>query len=76
MMGLTPGPLKRALFLFLSMIPLVVLENPLVVLENPLVVSAARGLAGEFRQELSQLVTFFCYSCLYQEELSPKVVDS
>ena len=37
MMGQTPGPLVRALFLFALM-------NPLVVLVNPLVVSVAWGL--------------------------------
>ena len=36
-MGLTPGPLVRALFLFALM-------NPLVVLETPLVVSVRCGL--------------------------------
>ena len=39
MMGLTPGPLLRALFLFSLMNLLVMLETPLVVLRNPLVVS-------------------------------------
>ena len=37
-MGMTPGPLVRALFLFALMNPLVVLETPFVVLENMLVV--------------------------------------
>ena len=29
-----------------------------------------------FQQESSQLVTLFCWSCLYQKESSPKVVGS
>ena len=38
MMGLTPGPLVHALFLFALNIPLVVLLNTFVVLMIPLVV--------------------------------------
>ena len=45
MMGLTPGPLVRALFLFSLMNPLVVLDTLLFVLDNLLVVSAAWGMA-------------------------------
>ena len=69
MMGLTLGLLVRAVFLFALM-------NTLVVLENPSVVSVAWGLSFPPQQELSQLVTLLCWSCSYQKESSPKVVDS
>ena len=62
MMGLDPGPLVRALFHF--------------ALEKPLVVSVSYALAFLFLLELSQLVTFFRWSCLHQEESIIKVVDS
>ena len=68
MMGLDPGLLVHALLLY-AMI------NLLVVLENPLVVFVAWGLDFFPQQESSQLVTFFHWSCLYQKESSPKVVD-
>ena len=66
MMGLTPSPLVRVLFLFTLMNLLVVLDTPLVVLTNPLVVSVAWGLEFFFRQKSSQLVMLFCWSCSYK----------
>ena len=45
MMGLTRGPLVRALFLFYLKNPLVLLKNLLVVLTIKLVVFVARVLA-------------------------------
>ena len=69
MMGLDSGPLVRSLFHF----PLV---NPLVVLVNFLLVSVAYALDILFRLESNHLVTFLCWSCLYQEESSPKLVHS
>ena len=45
MMGLAMGLLVRALFLFASKNPLVVLTNALVVLTTPLVVFVDWGLA-------------------------------
>ena len=59
MMGLTPGPLVRALLLFALHNTLVVLTTPLIVLMITLVVSVAWVLAFLFQQELSQLVTLF-----------------
>ena len=59
MMGLTPGPLVYALFLFALMNPLVVLETPLFTLAITLVVSVAWGLEFLSRQELFLLVFFF-----------------
>ena len=50
MMGLTMGPLVRALFLFVFKIPLVVLMIMLVEF-------VVWGLAFLFRQKSSQLVT-------------------
>ena len=47
-MGLTPGPLVRALFLFTLMNPLVVLNNLLVVFTNTLVMSVAWDLTFFF----------------------------
>ena len=41
MMGLNPGLLVRAVFLFALIIPLVVLTTPLVVLKIPFVVFMA-----------------------------------
>ena len=76
MMGLTLGPPVHALFLFTLMNPSVVLETPLVVLTNKLVVSMAWGMEFLSQQELIQLVMLFRWLCLYQKELSPKVVDS
>ena len=76
MMGLTLVPPLHALFLFTLMNPSVVLETPLVVLTNKLVVSMAWGMEFLSQQELIQLVMFFRWSCLYQKELSTKVVDS
>ena len=76
MMGLTPGQLVRALLLFTLMSSLVALETPLVVLETPLVVFVAWGLVFLSRQESSQLVTLFCWSCSYQKESNPKAVNS
>ena len=76
MMGLTPGPLARALFLFALMNPLVALETPLVMLENTLVVSVAWVMSLIFWQESSKLVKLLRWSCSYQKESSPKVVDS
>ena len=64
-MGLTPGPLVRAVFPFALTNTLVVLETPLVVLTNPLVVSMVWGLAFWYRQESIQLVTFLCCSCFW-----------
>ena len=75
MMGLTPGPMVCALLLFALMNMLVVLETLLVVLAITLVVSVTWGLAFLSRQESSQLVTLFCWSCLYQKESIPKAVD-
>ena len=69
MMGQTTGPLVRELFLF-------TLENTLVVLVHLLVVFLAWRLEFFSQQELIQLVTLFCWSCLNQKESSPKVVDS
>ena len=69
MIGLTPGTLVRAIFLFAFM-------NPLVVLETLLVVSVAWGLAFFPCQELSQLVTFSCWLCSYQKKSGSKVVGS
>ena len=62
MMGLDRGPLVRALFHF--------------ALEILLVISVAYDLEFLFRLESSQLVTFLRWSCSYQEELSPKLIDS
>ena len=58
MMGLTPGLLVRAIFLFALKNPLVVLETSLVVLMSLLVVFVARDLEFLFRQASSKLVTF------------------
>ena len=44
MMGLAPGPLVHALFLFALNNLLVVLTNPLVVSTTPLVVFVVRGV--------------------------------
>ena len=75
-MGMTPGPLVRALFTFDLTNPLVVLETRLVVLTNILVVSMAWGLGFWSRQKSIKLVKFFNWSCLYQKYSSPKAVDS
>ena len=69
LMGLTPGPLVRALFLF-------ALKNPLVVFTTLLVVFVAWGVLFLSQQESSQLLALFRWLCLYQKELSPKTVDS
>ena len=66
MMGLTPGPLVRALFLFALINPSVVLTIPLVVLVNPLVVFLACVMVHLYRQESSQLVALFRWLYLYQ----------
>ena len=59
MMGLTLGPLIRALLPFTLKNPLVVLTTLLVVLPTLLVVFVAWGPAFQFRQESSQLVALF-----------------
>ena len=69
MVGLYPGPLVHELFRF-------ALVNTLVALENPLVVFVMWALELFFWHESSQLVTFFCWLCLYQKESIPKMVNS
>ena len=69
MMGLDPSPLVRTLLHF-------ALVNPLLVLDNPLVMFVAWALALFLQLESSQLATLFHWSCFYQDESSPKVVDS
>ena len=61
--------LVRAIFHF-------AMKNLLVLLNNPLVMSVAWGLSFLSQQELSQLTTFLLWLCSYQNESSPKVVDS
>ena len=64
MMGLTQGPLSRAIFLFDLKNMLVLLKTLLVMLTNMLVVFVAWVLMFLFQQELSQLASFFrCYLC-------------
>ena len=62
MMGLNPGPLVRVIFY--------------CVLKILLVVLVAWGLAFLYKQELGPNVTFLHFSCWYQYDSSPKVVDS
>ena len=72
MMGLTQGTLVRALFPFDLKNPLVMLTILLVVLTTLLVVFVAWGLAFLSRQELSQLLKLFCWSCLYPKGVEYK----
>ena len=69
MIGLVLGILVLSLSLFALM-------NPLVVLAIMLGMSVAWVLAFLSEYESTQLVTLFCWSCLYQIELIPKVVKS
>ena len=65
MMGLTPGPLVHALFLF-------ALKNPLVVFTTLLVVFVAWGLVFLSPQESSQLVTLLRLFLFVPKGLEPK----
>ena len=76
MMGMTLVPLVRALSIFALKNPLVMSKTPLVTLKAQLVVFVAWGLEFLSRQESSQLLSLFCWLCLYQKESSPKAVDS
>ena len=60
MMGITPGPLVRALFPFSLKIPLVVLMTQLVVLKTPLVVFVAWVL--DFFSDRNQVQLWHCYA--------------
>ena len=69
MMGVTLGLLARALFLF----PLM---NNFSVLANMLVMPVSWGWELFYQQELSQLLTLFCWMRSYQKESGLKVGDS